>query len=90
LYARLLPASWWLCARLHCWFSGLTVVLLLLSFSMLQEVKRAGGGAAPSELISRSQRWVEQNLPGFLSLLQKQGWQLDKLYLPRPEWTAQW
>jgi hypothetical protein len=61
-----------------------------LWFSVLQEAKHAAAAAAPAELISRSQRWVEQNLPGFLSLLQKQGWQLDKLYLPRPEWTAQW
>lgn len=44
----------------------------------------------PAEFLMRSQRWVEQELPIFLSLLKKQGWQLDKLYLPRPEWTAQW
>lgn len=53
-------------------------------------VQGTAATATPAELINRSQRWVEQNLPGFLSLLQKQGWQLDKLYLPRPEWTAQW
>jgi hypothetical protein len=53
-------------------------------------VQGTAATATPSELITRSQRWVEQNLPSFLALLQKQGWQLDKLYLPRPEWTAQW
>lgn len=53
-------------------------------------VQGTAATAPPAELISRSQRWVEQNLPGFLALLQKQDWQLDKLYLPRPEWTAQW
>lgn len=49
-----------------------------------------GAGVSAADLMTRSQRWVEQSLPGFLVLLQKQGWQLDKLYLPRPEWTAQW
>jgi hypothetical protein len=51
---------------------------------------KPGAGVSAADLMTRSQRWVEQSLPGFLVLLQKQGWQLDKLYLPRPEWTAQW
>jgi len=53
-------------------------------------VVQVSGVSSGQELIVRSQRWVEQSLPGFMSLLTRQGWQLGKVYLPRPEWTAQW
>jgi hypothetical protein len=66
---------------------GSAISALLCGVSLRQG---GSGAATTAEAVASSQRWVEQSLPSFLSLLQKQGWQLDKLYLPRLEWTAQW
>ncbi|KAF6259262.1 vitamin B6 photo-protection and homoeostasis-domain-containing protein [Scenedesmus sp. NREL 46B-D3] len=53
----------------------------------LQEV---GSDADVQQLLQRSQHWAERSLPSFLAALQQHGWELDKLFLPRSDWTAEW
>jgi hypothetical protein len=40
--------------------------------------------------LGRSEDWAQRSLSPFLAVLQQHGWELDKLFLPRPEWTAEW
>jgi hypothetical protein len=51
---------------------------------------QAGSSADVQQLMQRSQQWAERSLPALLVALQRHGWELDKLFLPRPEWTAEW
>jgi hypothetical protein len=51
---------------------------------------QAGASADVQQLMQRSWQWAGSSLPAFLAALQQHGWELDKLFLPRPEWTAEW
>jgi hypothetical protein len=47
-------------------------------------------GDSDEELLASSQQWAKDSLPQFLTALQQHAWELDKLYLPHPDWTAEW
>lgn len=47
-------------------------------------------GDSNEELLASSQQWAKDSLPQFLTALQQHAWELDKLYLPHPDWTAEW
>lgn len=48
------------------------------------------GATDDTQLLAASQQWASKCLPQFLAALGQHGWQLDKLYLPRPQYTAEW
>eukprot|EP00775_Hariotina_reticulata_P009237 gene9237-9402_t len=52
--------------------------------------RRKSAGVSDQELVASSQQWVKDSLPQFLAALQQHAWELDKLYLPHPDWTAEW
>lgn len=66
-----------------------TFVLMLLTNDCCCCVQ-AGSSGNVQQQQQRSQNWAERSLPSFLAALQQHGWELDKLFLPRPEWTAEW
>eukprot|EP00882_Tetradesmus_deserticola_P019905 GHRQ01021455.1.p1 GENE.GHRQ01021455.1~~GHRQ01021455.1.p1 ORF type:complete len:175 (-),score=50.81 GHRQ01021455.1:813-1337(-) len=63
---------------------------LVKSSAQMLWCAQGGSGADVQQLLQHNQHWAERSLPSFLAALQQHGWQLDKLFLPRPEWTAEW
>lgn len=75
--------------RKHCCPTALLSNMLCCLRQLVVFLQR-GSSASSEQLLQRSQQWVDSTLPAFLAALQQHGWELDKLYLPRPEWTAEW
>jgi hypothetical protein len=64
--------------------------MMMMMTALLLWCVQAGSSADVQQLQQRSQQWAQRSLPPFLAALQQHGWELDKLFLPRPEWTAEW
>lgn len=50
----------------------------------------AGATLDDAQLLAASQQWASKRLPQFLAALGQHGWELEKLYLPRPQFSAEW
>ncbi|WIA28880.1 hypothetical protein OEZ86_011404 [Tetradesmus obliquus] len=62
----------------------------LHALQLATALHQAGSSGDTQQLLQRSEQWAVGSLPPFLAALQQHGWELVKLFLPRPEWTAEW